>query len=137
MNVAAKRSRAAIASAFRPGVSGSTVSAGGWPKPTRKRVTPHHRNQFQETSRPARKRPHEMTREKLAGAGRAEERVGDVPSVELPERDEVQGRDEEADPGGEADRVEEHVVPRRQLAQDEPLHGPGDEAVAVVLRRRR
>ena len=44
----------------------------------------------------------------------AEQRVEHVPAVELPDRDEVQRGDEEAEPGGEGDRVEEDVRARRR-----------------------
>jgi hypothetical protein len=60
-----------------------------------------------------------------------------VAAVELPEGDEVQGRDEEAYPGREGDRMLEDRRAGRQPAQRELLEAPRHDVVAGVDEVRR
>src|SRR5689334_17055417 len=48
------------------------------------------------------------------------QRIGDMTAIELTNWQEVERRDEEAEPGGEADRVQHNV----RLRRDRPYHKP-------------
>ena len=50
----------------------------------------------------------------------AERRIGDVPAVELTDREEVQGGHEQAEPGGKGHRMEIQGIPLRRRAPDHP-----------------
>src|SRR5262249_10289486 len=53
---------------------------------------------------------------------RPEERVRDAPAVELPDREQIEGGDEQADPAGERHGVHDDVHALRDVAEDEIVH---------------
>jgi hypothetical protein len=50
----------------------------------------------------------------------SDQRVQDVPAVELPDRNQIEGRDEDSDPAGKQPRVQYDVVTLRDGPKVEP-----------------
>ena len=54
-----------------------------------------------------------------------------TPAVQLSDRQEVEHRDEHSDPTGPGERVQDHVLAHRNLADHEPLEQEVEQRVAL------
>ena len=84
---------------------------GGWPTPHNPAINAQ-RNQPDQPIE-SQGQQDRQTGQRHGPLSPAPQGIGDMAAVELADRKEIEGGDEETEPGGKADRVEHHVSLRR------------------------